>query len=200
MHWCVTHQTALAEAEVEYAEHTSPSIYVRFPLVPGQAPVEQLLGKTPAALVIWTTTPWTLAANLAVVANPELEYVAIPVTRGGTKEFLVVAKGRAEAFLAACRHRGPAARRVVSIAGAELAAWKGVRYQHPFIAAPKAERDFRLYFARPRHAGGRHRPGAHGARPRRRGLRRRPDRGAGDLRAGRRRAAATRPRSRTGRA
>ena len=45
--------------------------------------MEQLLGKTPAALVIWTTTPWTLAANLAVVANPELDYVAIPVERGG---------------------------------------------------------------------------------------------------------------------
>jgi isoleucyl-tRNA synthetase len=146
VHWCVTHQTALAEAEVEYAEHTSPSIYVRFPIEPGQAPVEQLLGKTPAALVIWTTTPWTLAANLAVVANPQLEYVAIPVARGGTKEFLVVAKGRAEAFLSATGIEAPPPAEWVSIAGAKLAAWKGIRYQHPFIAAPKAERDFRLYF------------------------------------------------------
>jgi isoleucyl-tRNA synthetase len=151
VHWCVTHQTALAEAEVEYADHTSPSIYVRFPLEPGQAPVEKLLGQTPAALVIWTTTPWTLAANLAVVANPELEYVAIPVTRqtdtGDTKEFLIVAKGRAEAFLAATLIDAPPPAEWVSISGAALASWKGVRYRHPFIPAPRAERDFRLYFA-----------------------------------------------------
>jgi isoleucyl-tRNA synthetase len=94
VHWCVTHQTALAEAEVEYAEHTSPSIYVRFPLEPGQPAVEAIFGKTPAALVIWTTTPWTLAANLAVVANPELDYVGIPSSAAARREYLVVAKGR----------------------------------------------------------------------------------------------------------
>jgi isoleucyl-tRNA synthetase len=151
VHWCMTHQTALAEAEVEYAEHTSPSIYVRFPVLPDQPAATKLFGATPAALVIWTTTPWTLAANLAVVANPELEYVGIPVKRaqGGddAREYLIVAKGRAEAFLAACGIEAPPARDWVTIAGATLAGLRGLRYRHPFITEPRSERDFRLTFA-----------------------------------------------------
>jgi isoleucyl-tRNA synthetase len=157
VHWCVTHQTALAEAEVEYAEHSSPSIYVRFPVEPGQTAVDRLFGGAPVALVIWTTTPWTLAANLAVVANPQLEYVGIPVQRqendGGTnddgaaREYLLVAKGRAEAFLAATGIAAPPPGEWVTVAGASLAALKGIRYRHPFIPVAKAERDFRLYFA-----------------------------------------------------
>src|SRR5450755_2508159 len=99
VHWCLVHRTALAEAEVEYEDHASPSIYVRFPVKQGA------LGKTDprlrdqkAAFVIWTTTPWTLPANLAVVANPELDYVAIP---GTIDEYFIVAAGLAESFLAA---------------------------------------------------------------------------------------------------
>ncbi len=147
VHWCSTHQTALAEAEVEYADHSSPSIYVRFPFEPGQRPVEALFGATPAALVIWTTTPWTLAANLAVVANPELEYVGLPVDRPGAgREILVVAKGRAEAFLAACGLAVPP-ESWIAIPRAGLEALGGARYRHPFIEKPKAEKDFRLWFA-----------------------------------------------------
>ncbi len=63
--WCPYDKTALAEAAIIYKDHTSPSVYVRFPLVDG-------LGGKPASLVIWTTTPWTLPANLAIVANPTL--------------------------------------------------------------------------------------------------------------------------------
>ncbi len=130
VHWCITHQTALAEAEVEYAEHGSPSIYVRLPLV------DKMQGHA-AALVIWTTTPWTLAANLAVVANPALTYVGLKV-RG---EILIVAKELAPAFLKAC---GLEAEGEIPI---DIAALKGARYQHPFIAAPKSDKDFRLHFA-----------------------------------------------------
>jgi isoleucyl-tRNA synthetase len=154
VHWCVTHQTALAEAEVEYAEHTSPSIYVRFPVEPGQPAVEAIFGKgegtdrKDVALVIWTTTPWTLAANLAVVANPELDYVGIPLTAGGQTEYLLVAKGRAEAFLAACGLTAPPADQWIEVSGARLASLRGIRYRHPFIDKPRGERDFRLYFAR----------------------------------------------------
>src|SRR5688572_5310836 len=142
VHWCMTHRTALAEAEVEYADHTSPSIYVRFPLLPGQSEVEHLFGKTPASLVIWTTTPWTIAANLAVVANPQLEYVGLPVERGNQREFLIVAKGLAEKFLAACNLVSPKE----SWIDVSIEPLKNVRYQHRFVA-PKAERDFRLLFA-----------------------------------------------------
>ncbi len=147
VHWCMTHQTALAEAEVEYAEHSSPSIYVRFPLLPGQAAAERLFGTTPAALVIWTTTPWTLVANLAVVANPQLVYAGLPVERGGKREYLIVARELAEGFLAACGLPVPPKSEWVEIAGDKLQALRGVRYQHPFIGSPRSEHDFRLAFA-----------------------------------------------------
>jgi len=102
VHWCLFHNTALAEAEIEYADHVSPSIYVRLPVEGGLGAALPALEGQPAAFVIWTTTPWTLPANLAVVANPELEYVALPVERGGAREYLVVARGLAESFLQAC--------------------------------------------------------------------------------------------------
>ena len=94
VHWCSSCGTALAEAEVEYADHVSPSVYVKFPLkddITGDLP--QLDGKN-VSLVIWTTTPWTLPANLAITLHPELEYVALEA--GG--EVLVVAAGLVEAF------------------------------------------------------------------------------------------------------
>jgi isoleucyl-tRNA synthetase len=150
VHWCTTHQTALAEAEVEYADHASPSIFVRFPVLPGQAALETILGKTPAALVIWTTTPWTLAANLAIVANPELTYVAIPVDSRGeppSREYLIVARELAEGFLAACKIAAPAKNTWIELAGDTLRALRGLRYQHPFIVTPKSAKDFRLTFA-----------------------------------------------------
>jgi isoleucyl-tRNA synthetase len=147
VHWCTTHQTALAEAEVEYADHSSPSIYVRFPLLPNQPAVERLFGGAAAALVIWTTTPWTLAANLAIVANPQLVYAGIPVERGGRREYLIVARELAEAFLNACHLPVPPKTEWIEIAGDNLRALRGVRYQHPFISEPRSERDFRLTFA-----------------------------------------------------
>jgi isoleucyl-tRNA synthetase len=147
VHWCTTHQTALAEAEVEYADHSSPSIYVRFPLLPNQPTVERIFGGAAAALVIWTTTPWTLAANLAVVGNPQLAYAGIPVERAGRREYLIVARDLAETFLSACGLPAPPRNEWIEIAGDKLAALRGVRYQHPFVGEPRSERDFRLSFA-----------------------------------------------------
>jgi len=72
IYWCAYCQTALAEAEVEYADHKSPSVYVRFEAL---SPIPGVAGK--AYFVIWTTTPWTLPANLAVCVHPEYEYSAI---------------------------------------------------------------------------------------------------------------------------
>ena len=148
VHWCTTHQTALAEAEVEYADHASPSIFVRFPIVPGQPAWESMLGPSPAALVIWTTTPWTLAANLAIVANPELVYVAIPVERPGhPREHLIMARELAEGVLSACGLSAEAKETWIELAGEKLRGLRGLRYQHPFIATPKSDKDFRLTFA-----------------------------------------------------
>jgi isoleucyl-tRNA synthetase len=96
VYWCTTDRTALAEAEVEYEEHTSHSIYVAFELTK-PLPVAKLAGRK-AKLVIWTTTPWTLPANLAVSAHPDFTYVAYEL-RG---EVLVVAKDLLARFLADC--------------------------------------------------------------------------------------------------
>jgi isoleucyl-tRNA synthetase len=154
VHWCLVHNTALAEAEVEYAERASPSIYVRLPIegdLGGALP--ELAGK-PAAFVIWTTTPWTLPANLAVVANPELEYVALPVTRDGATEYLLVARGLADAFLAACALRCPPDR-WVAIPRPALLALERTRYTPIYPprfgteGVPEASGgEYRLYFAR----------------------------------------------------
>ncbi|MBI1910644.1 MAG: isoleucine--tRNA ligase [Deltaproteobacteria bacterium] len=94
VHWCSSCRTALAEAEVEYADKTSPSIYVKFEVNPQDLAkklgVESTDEKT--FIVIWTTTPWTLPANLAIALHPELEYVLVSVDGAG----YVVAKGLLE--------------------------------------------------------------------------------------------------------
>jgi len=89
VHWCSSCVTALAEAEVEYADHTSPSIYVKFPFA-DDLPEElsSLSGKN-LSFVIWTTTPWTIPANLAICLNPELTYVAVEAG----DDLLVLAEG-----------------------------------------------------------------------------------------------------------
>ncbi len=95
VHWCPSCVTALAEAEVEYDDHTSPSIYVKFPFVDElPAELQDLAGK-PLFFVIWTTTPWTIPANLAICLHPKLPYVAVET--GG--ELLVMAAGLYEKVL-----------------------------------------------------------------------------------------------------
>ncbi|WP_456434403.1 isoleucine--tRNA ligase [Thermosulfuriphilus sp.] len=91
VYWCPTCVTALAEAEVEYYPHRSPSITVRFDVVDDLLEVLPVLRGKKASVLIWTTTPWTLPANLAVAMNPEFEYVVLRVG----DEYFVVAEGRA---------------------------------------------------------------------------------------------------------
>jgi isoleucyl-tRNA synthetase len=154
VHWCLVHNTALAEAEVEYADHASPSIYVRLPIEEGLgAALPELAGQA-AAFVIWTTTPWTLPANLAVVANLELEYVALPVERDGATEYLLVARGLAGSFLAACGLDCPPDR-WVTVSKAALSRLERARYTPIFPprwgadGVPEATGgEYRLYFAR----------------------------------------------------
>jgi isoleucyl-tRNA synthetase len=76
VYWCVYDQTALAEAEVEYREHTSPSVYVKFPLASDPTEIDPALAGRKVFFLIWTTTPWTLPANLAIAVNPHFEYAA----------------------------------------------------------------------------------------------------------------------------
>ncbi len=77
IYWCNTCRTALAEAEIEYQDEASPSIYVKFPMADDlSAEIPALSGKR-VFVVIWTTTPWTIPANLAVALHPDFEYVAV---------------------------------------------------------------------------------------------------------------------------
>ena len=83
VHWCIHCRTALAEAEVEYEQHVSPSIYVEFPLDPAGAGelatrVPALAGRT-VSVLIWTTTPWTIPSNMAVAFHPEFDYAAYEI-------------------------------------------------------------------------------------------------------------------------
>jgi isoleucyl-tRNA synthetase len=106
VYWCVYDQTALAEAEVEYREHTSPSVYVKFPLsdatADGKVFKREALGDEddPRKIffLIWTTTPWTLPANLGIAVNPNFEYCAMET--GG--EVYVVASELAEVVAQKC--------------------------------------------------------------------------------------------------
>ena len=83
--WCTQDQTALAEAEVEYENHTSPSVYVKFPLVSPPDVLQKTVFKDisfantvkKVSVVIWTTTPWTLPANQAICLHPDLDYVFV---------------------------------------------------------------------------------------------------------------------------
>jgi isoleucyl-tRNA synthetase len=88
VHWCYSCKTALAEAEVEYRDRTDPSIYVKFPLRDADKRIAELAGRN-VAVLIWTTTPWTLPGNLSVALHPDLEYVAVEVG----DDVLIVAEG-----------------------------------------------------------------------------------------------------------
>ena len=102
--WCTYDQTALAEAEVEYEDHTSPSIYVKFPVA--QSPsvlsgifhVPFLADVTQVSVVIWTTTPWTLPANQAVCLHPDIDYAFVKVGA----EVFIIAKPLVESVAKAC--------------------------------------------------------------------------------------------------
>jgi isoleucyl-tRNA synthetase len=105
--WCTQDQTALAEAEVEYEDHTSPSIYVRFPLVnpPSVLGGASLLNFAfPAevntvSIVIWTTTPWTLPANQAICLHPDIDYAFVQVGN----EVLIIAEKLVDSVTKACK-------------------------------------------------------------------------------------------------
>ncbi len=131
VHWCIHCRTALAEAEVEYESHTSPSIYVEFPVAADGA--AELARRVPAlagrnvSVLIWTTTPWTIPSNLAIAFHPEFEYAAYDVDGRA----VIVAEALADTVAAAAGRTF----------GAPIARMKGeqlehIRFQHPLYARP----------------------------------------------------------------
>jgi isoleucyl-tRNA synthetase len=114
VYWCVYDQTALAEAEVEYGEHTSPSVYVKFPLASDPSEIDPALAGRRVFFLIWTTTPWTLPANLAIAVNPNFEYAGVE----NGEEVYIVASELAGAVAEKC---GLAAPRIIArFPGAKL--------------------------------------------------------------------------------
>ncbi|MBI4425811.1 MAG: isoleucine--tRNA ligase, partial [Elusimicrobia bacterium] len=123
VYWCVYCETALAEAEVEYKDKTSPSVYVAFPIAKAAQP--ELVG---AEVLVWTTTPWTLPANMAVAFHPDLDYVLVDA--GGRR--LLAAKARVEALAKTLGQPGLR----------ELGSWKG-RELAPVHPQDRGALDFR---------------------------------------------------------
>lgn len=121
VYWCIYDSTALAEAEVEYEDHSSPSIWVKFPVVSG--PPAQKMGQDVSA-VIWTTTPWTLPHNRALAFHPQLDYVVVETERGA----LLLAADRVAALQQECGIRE--ARERIRLKGREF---EGAKFQHPFL-------------------------------------------------------------------
>jgi isoleucyl-tRNA synthetase len=127
VHWCMHCKTALAQAEVEYEDETSPTVYVKFPVAAASPALAAALGGRKASLVIWTTTPWTLPANLAVAVHPTETYTALEVDG----EWLIVARPLAVAVANLPGVAGRARGTSLALPGSALV---GTQARHPWIA------------------------------------------------------------------
>jgi isoleucyl-tRNA synthetase len=134
VYWCIHDRTALAEAEVEYESHTSPAIYVRYKLTSPPENLDSELAGRDVHTIIWTTTPWTLPASMAVAFHPDFDYVALAASHDlktpvqpDSPVYIVAAK-LASPVIAACKLGQTS----------ELARFKGTRldrvtFKHPFL-------------------------------------------------------------------
>jgi len=121
VYWCLHDRTALAEAEVEYEDHTSPSVWVKFAIADGQNPGNEV------SAVIWTTTPWTLPHNRALAFHPDYEYAVVDTEKGA----LLLASDRISALQSECDIKEARIRETFK--GSEF---EGRKFQHPFLPLP----------------------------------------------------------------
>ena len=124
VYWCMHDETALAEAEVEYENHTSPTVWVKYALLDDPAKIDSALAGKKVSTIIWTTTPWTLPASMAVAFHPDEEYVALE--SGG--EVYIVASKLAEDVAAKCGLADP--RELAHFPGRKM---ERLNFQHPFL-------------------------------------------------------------------
>lgn len=124
VNWCIHDRTALAEAEVEYENHSSPSVWVRFVMTSDPASVDAALAGKKVYGLIWTTTPWTLPANLGISFNPHFEYVAVEVGQ----DVYVVAEQLLKATAEVCGWSEPNV--IARFKGMKL---DGTVFRHPFL-------------------------------------------------------------------
>jgi isoleucyl-tRNA synthetase len=124
VNWCMHDRTALAEAEIEYEDHTSPSIWVRFALKSDPAAIDPALAGRNVYGLIWTTTPWTIPANVAIAYHPKFEYVAVEVGDAVCIVALELLKVTAEKL------GWVDPKTLAAFPGAKL---EGVIFRHPFL-------------------------------------------------------------------
>ncbi|MCJ7778183.1 MAG: isoleucine--tRNA ligase, partial [Sedimentisphaerales bacterium] len=145
IHWSIGCETALAEAELEYKDISSPSIFVNFPVA--KESIKKLIelgllneaDNAQICFMIWTTTPWTLAANLAIAVHPYLDYTTISYEKNGQKFISIVTTERIEAVIAAGNLKeGPYKVGKKTVRGSDL---EGLRYEHPFVAKNPTAKD-----------------------------------------------------------
>ena len=124
VYWCTSCETALAEAEIEYAEKKSHSIYVKFPLTDDKGTLPQGVSHEGVFAVIWTTTPWTLPANVAICLSGDLEYVWVDTGQ----EIYLVAAGLLESVMEAAKAQNYTI--LSRMKGSDL---EGATFAHPFF-------------------------------------------------------------------
>jgi isoleucyl-tRNA synthetase len=134
VYWCIHDKTALAEAEVEYEQHTSPSVYVRYKLASDPETVHAALTGKQVYTIIWTTTPWTLPASQAVAFNPHLEYVALKCSDAT----YIVAEALLSSVIVNCnlmsgKNNSEPASPADIIARFPGTALEGATFKHPFL-------------------------------------------------------------------
>ncbi|MDI6726038.1 MAG: isoleucine--tRNA ligase [Smithellaceae bacterium] len=126
VYWCASCKTALAEAEVEYADHSTPSIYVKFPVVSGLSALGGGLTEEKVSVVIWTTTPWTIPANLAIAFHPDFTYLALRLNG----EVLILAKDLLGDCLAAWGYKETDGEVIIEFQGRIV---EGIKCAHPLF-------------------------------------------------------------------
>jgi isoleucyl-tRNA synthetase len=162
VYWCIHDRTALAEAEVEYETHTSPSVYVRYQLTSEAAKIDSDLAGREVYTVIWTTTPWTLPASQAVAFHPELEYEAIAASTGT----YIVAQALLSSVIVNCRLMSAKNPEEPASQADVIAVFKGSRLEHATFHHPFLERSIlgvnAVYVTADQGTGAVHTSPAHG--------------------------------------
>ncbi len=128
VYWCMHDETALAEAEVEYENHTSPTVWVKYALLDDPTKIDAALAGKKVSTIIWTTTPWTLPASMAVAFHPDEEYVAL---ESGGEVYIVASKLALDVAVKCGLEPGLADQRnLVRFPGRKL---EHLNFQHPFL-------------------------------------------------------------------
>jgi isoleucyl-tRNA synthetase len=147
VHWCLKDRTALAEAEVEYENHTSPSIWVRFKLTSDPAKIHPGLAGRNVYGLIWTTTPWTIPANMAIAYNPKYAYAAVevgealPPAEGATGEDKKAGGSACPTYIVAAELLAVTAQKCGWTDYKVVASFAGERLERAIFRHPFLERD-----------------------------------------------------------